>query len=665
MGEAAPLTGLHGGFGLSWEELKFLESQRYRIVKKLGEGDTRNVFLAQYSKDDFVQFRVLNIPKEVLNQDSPTTRINFDRGDLNRRETLSASALIHPHIITLLDTFQFNGKTINVEEYFEAESLEGVVFNDRKRFENVFSQVSDAVLYMHSDRRYLHRDIKLSNILVNEKDLVKLDDLQNSAPIDSIEELLLPTRGATQNAHPRVLNDFMQSIPTRCTEKTDVYALACSMYKGITGNDAFSYRLRFDAEGNPIALKNETINVSLFDGDRKISLINRREHERTLNNVLKKLPRWARRYKDLLRRGMTLGEDGYNKHNPITEFREDFKYASKDNVWDWLKEPVVRYVGVSLIALAGLLGYAFQEVLRDAETKFTHLTEESKQYSVGALWDGKNLEIGNNYVSMEMSAYKIRDLSQDSEKGVLCVNQGDTLRVGIAAHEHAIAARNGLQGPYINGKVYFEGWPGKEFIVDAWPYNGAVLYGGAEGYFHGNFSGELIVPEDMKEGVRLLIAEFYAPEKDYNGLHFLQPGKVMNRKVLPVVVGAPRDTVNLHYLLLDGYTDQADFTNFNDPTSRLSPGLVYTVALPEEHFFHAENSFKRGYNDGGFGLRLPAARNETEKILKIGVLSGGRNVFETYLPVKGKPVGDKFWWDFAIPGRDFPKRLEGMRLGKY
>ena len=57
---------------------------------------------------------------------------------------------------------------------------------------------------------------------------------------------------------------------------------------------------------------------------------------------------------------------------------------------------------------------------------------------------------------MEMSAYKIRDLSQDSEKGVLCVNQGDTLRVGIAAHEHAIAARNGLQGPYINGKVYFE-----------------------------------------------------------------------------------------------------------------------------------------------------------------------------------------------------------------
>jgi len=646
MGEAAHLTGLHGGFGLFWEELKFLESQGYKLVRKLGEGDTRNVFLAQYSKDDFAQLRVLNIPKDVLNQDSPTTRINFDRGDLNRRELLSASALIHPHIITLLDTFQFNGKTINVEEYFEAESLEGVVFNDRKRFENVFSQASDAVCYMHSDRRYLHRDIKLSNILVNEKSLAKLDDLQNSAPLDAIEELLLPTRGATQNAHPGVLNDFMQGIPTRCTEKTDVYALACSMYKAITGNDAFSYRLRFDAEGR--------------DGDRKISLINRREHERTLNNALKKLPRWARRYKDLLRSGMTLGEEGYNKHHPVAEFREDFKYASKDNVWDRLKEPVVRYVGVSLIALAGLIGYAFQEVLRDAETKFTHLTEESKQYPVGALWDGESLEIGNNYVGLEVDAHRIGDLNQDSKKGVLCVNQGDTLRIGVSCHEHAIANRNGFQGPFIEGKIYFEGHPGKEFVVDAFPYNGAVSYY-SEGYFHGSFSDKLIVPKDMEDGVRFLIAEFYAPEKDFNGLKFLQPGKVMNRGVLPVVVGAPRDTLLVNYVLLTDY-DQVHFKNVHGFVPWFSNSLVYTAAIPEEGFVHAENSFERGRSDSRFGMRLPAARNETEKILKIGVLSGGRNVFETYLPIKGKPIGDNYRWDFAIPDRDFSKKLEMMRL---
>ena len=164
--------------------------------------------------------------------------------------------------------------------------------------------------------------------------------------------------------------------------------------------------------------------------------------------------------------------------------------------------------------------------------------------------------------------------------------------------------------------------------------------------------------------MRLLIAEFYAPGKDYNGLHFLQSGKVMNRKVLPFVVGAPRDSVLVNSVLLK-YYDQAYFRNIHDNFYGLSPGLVYTAAMPEESFAHAKNSFERRYSDSMFGMRLPAARNEESRILRIGVLSHGENVFETYLPIKGEPIGNNYWWDFDIPDRDFSKRLESFRLGKY
>ena len=47
---------------------------------------------------------------------------------------------------------------------------------DEKEVANIFFQVSRALYYMHS-KRIIHRDLKAANILVHERETLKLADL--------------------------------------------------------------------------------------------------------------------------------------------------------------------------------------------------------------------------------------------------------------------------------------------------------------------------------------------------------------------------------------------------------------------------------------------------------------------------------------------------------
>ena len=164
----------------------FLKSHHYILGRKLGEGYFREVYEVMYIKGPLRKKLVAKVNHEK-EKDSVQHRINCSKGDLNVRELETLNALPHPNIIQIHDLLEDEKRFVVIEEHFDAVSLEDKVrvqgpILTNNFFRAIFSQVSDALRYLHVDRKMLHRDIKPSNILVGRQlDLAKIIDFQNAA----------------------------------------------------------------------------------------------------------------------------------------------------------------------------------------------------------------------------------------------------------------------------------------------------------------------------------------------------------------------------------------------------------------------------------------------------------------------------------------------------
>ena len=85
-----------------------------------------------------------------------------------RREALAASALNHPHICTLHDIVDDEGRPVLVMEIVEGEPLSAVIPKEGLPIETVVrygEQLADALAHAHA-HGIIHRDLKPSNIVV-------------------------------------------------------------------------------------------------------------------------------------------------------------------------------------------------------------------------------------------------------------------------------------------------------------------------------------------------------------------------------------------------------------------------------------------------------------------------------------------------------------------
>src|SRR3989338_567443 len=263
-----------------------LQERGYTIIRKLGEGNTRDVFEVEYKSGSLVKRRVAKIPKKEIDMTSPTTRINLSKGDLDEREVLALNKTRNQNIIEIYDAFKEGERTVTIEEYYDAVSLEELVtmsgpIRDPEKFRKIFSQIIAGLKYLHLEEKLLHRDIKPSNILVGKHDnLVKISDLQNVGKIGSIEELMLPTRGGTAYTHPEILNAFMEGKESRCTIETEMYALGATMYYAQIGKQLFDRQLVSDASGKIMKIAGEIDHILLTEDGTPMYKIDIKKHER-------------------------------------------------------------------------------------------------------------------------------------------------------------------------------------------------------------------------------------------------------------------------------------------------------------------------------------------------------------------------------------------------
>ena len=135
---------------------------QYQIIGPLGEGGMASVFKAyQPGMDRYVALKVL--PRHFASDPQFVKRFE--------QEARIIAKLQHPHILPVHDYGQHDGYTYIVMPYVETGTLEDLLIGKPLAMEpikSMMSHVGDALDYAHS-QGVIHRDVKPSNILVDER----------------------------------------------------------------------------------------------------------------------------------------------------------------------------------------------------------------------------------------------------------------------------------------------------------------------------------------------------------------------------------------------------------------------------------------------------------------------------------------------------------------
>jgi len=210
----------------------------YRIVECLGEGGMGEVYKAHDEKlNRSVAIKIL-----FGNLSDAAARQRF------QREAQTASSLNHPHILTVHDAAEIDGRQYLVTEFVDGGTLRDWMREGSRSWRDIvelLTGVADALATAH-EAGIVHRDIKPENILVGRGGYAKLADfglaklLEGHGPQSTDDTLTVGRTRAGLMVGTIAYMSPEQAVGRPVDARSDIFSFGIVLYELLAGQRPFS-----------------------------------------------------------------------------------------------------------------------------------------------------------------------------------------------------------------------------------------------------------------------------------------------------------------------------------------------------------------------------------------------------------------------------------------
>jgi serine/threonine protein kinase len=208
------------------EDLTGKQFGAYEIVAPLGEGGMAAVYKAyQPAMERFVAVKVLS---RTLVAESNEFTNRF------QREAIMLAQLQHPHILPVFDYGQKDGYSYIVMPFLQNGTLAELLQARRRtlpEIHQIMTQIGGALGYAHA-RGMIHRDVKPSNVLIDEQGNCLLTDFGLARMMQASSDRL--TSAGTIMGTPAYMSPE-QGKGDSVDGRSDLYSLGIIFYEMLTG----------------------------------------------------------------------------------------------------------------------------------------------------------------------------------------------------------------------------------------------------------------------------------------------------------------------------------------------------------------------------------------------------------------------------------------------
>jgi eukaryotic-like serine/threonine-protein kinase len=205
-----------------------LLNARFRLEEQIGSGGMSTVYRAyDTTLERWVAIKLMH--RDI--SDDPDQLERF------RREARAVARLNHPHVVTVIDFGEDDGRPYIVLEFVEGETLKQRI----RRCGRL--PVGEAVAYAievgralsaaHT-QRLVHRDVKPQNVLIDQDGRAKVTDFGIARSLEA--------HGLTATGRVLGTTDYVspeQALGHEVTEQSDVYSLGVVLYEMLIGDPPF------------------------------------------------------------------------------------------------------------------------------------------------------------------------------------------------------------------------------------------------------------------------------------------------------------------------------------------------------------------------------------------------------------------------------------------